>query len=140
MGLSEEIVALAQEFTGLKKACAGEDDVLGTFGLEGDDADEFLEAYAQQFGVDISDFVYYFHYLGDEPPMGRRVLPVDESGREIPWVPVTLNHLIDAASSKKWQMKYPNHTIRNRWWVSFGIYGIAMLGGIALLMIMSALL
>ena len=103
---------MAAEFSGGKPNGTELDDLLGAFGMEGDDANEFLEAYADRFGVDMSGFRWEFHYVADEPPFRRRVLPVDRDGKVIPFLPVTLRQLTRAAEAGQWQFDYPEHRIR----------------------------
>lgn len=50
--MREEILVLVRFHTGSNKECAGQDDLLGVFGLDRDDAPESLEDYAARFGVD----------------------------------------------------------------------------------------
>jgi hypothetical protein len=44
-------------------------DVFGSTGMAGDDADEFMLAFAEKYGVDLADFRAYLHYNGNEPPV-----------------------------------------------------------------------
>jgi len=119
MGLREDILAFARSHTGSKKECAGQDDLLGVFGLDGDDASEFLEVYAARFGVDLAPMRWEFHYNADEPPYQRRVLPVGEDGNVIPWQPITLDDLVTAAEAGRWVWDYPEHQVRyaSRAWI-----------------------
>ena len=103
---------MVAEYSGAKPNGAEQKDLFGAFGMEGDDANEFLEAYADRFGVDMSGFRWEFHYVADEPPFRRRVLPVDVNGEVIPFMPVTLHQLIRAAETGRWRFDYPEHTIR----------------------------
>ena len=82
--------------------------------MEGDDADEFLEAYADRFAVDLSSLIWYIHYNADEPPGIRRVLPIANDGKVIPYIPITLQHLVDAADRGRWEFDYPDHSVRHR--------------------------
>lgn len=111
--LQQEILALAAEYSCGKIKGAGHDDMLGAFGFEGDDADEFLEAFAERFSVDFSSLRWEFHYNADEPPGRRRVLPLDAFGEVIPYQPITLELLEKAVLAGKWGYDYPEHTIKD---------------------------
>ena len=117
MGLREEILALAQHHAGMDVSQIERGALFGPGGLDGDDADEFIDAYAATFDVNLADFRDYFHYDVDEPPTGRRVVPIDATGSEIPYLPVSLDHLVAAAARGRWEYPYPVHTVQNRWWV-----------------------
>ena len=89
----------------------GESNLPGVFGLEGDDADEFLKAFADHFKVDMTGFRDYFHYNANEPPYYRTCFPVDASGKVIPDIPITISQLVRAAESGIWDMEYPAHRV-----------------------------
>lgn len=80
--------------------------------MEGDDATEFLESFAETYENSLDGILWYFHFIGDEPPGHRRVLPVGTEGAIIPSYPITLTHLVAAAETGQWPIKYPAHTVR----------------------------
>ena len=131
MSTRADILAMAQAYSGLDTVKLSQGYLFGPKGMEGDDADEFLDAFSKEFGVDLSDFVHYFHYDADEPPIHRRVEPVDATGQAFPLIPIHIDQLVHAAASGKWQMAYPAHTVRNNWWRLFGplpwFFGAALL-------------
>ena len=114
MGLREEILDLLVKVNGVQYRSFEPSDVLLGNGINGDDANDFIEAYSGRFNVDLSEFRHYFHYIGDEPPIRRRVFPVDAKGREIPFWPITLDMLADAAAGGQWQVSYPEHEVKTR--------------------------
>lgn len=134
MGLREDILALVIEHSGVRPEKLNPADIFGSAGIDGDDADEFLEAFAEAFTVNLDQFRYYFHYIGEEPPIYRRVLPVDSDGEEIPFWPITLDQLVAAAQAGRWHLPYPAHEIRTRW-ISFPYLAFfaLMFAGFALL-------
>ena len=107
------------------------DDILHSVGCEGDDAAEFFEDFAQTFEVNMEGFLPYFHYIADEPPMYRRVYPVDSQNRAIREIPVSLDMLVSAAEAGRWELDYPNHKI----WTSraphmvFAFMGVLLIVG-----------
>ena len=130
MGRRDDILALAADYAGQAKDCAGQEDLLGVFGLTGDDASEFLEDYAERFDVDMSGMLWYFHYdANDLPRMPRHVLPIGADGMVLPLRPITLDDLVAAAEAGQWTVNYPEHRLRrSRWWV----LNIALVTGFAL--------
>ena len=126
MGLREGILALARFHSGSNKECAEQEDLLGVFGLTGDDATEFLETYARTFDVDLSAMRWEFHFNADEPPQARRLLPVGADGKVIPWQPITLEDLERAAQTGWWDRNYPAHQLRVSIWSRFAMVGSAL--------------
>ncbi|MGB3277928.1 MAG: DUF1493 family protein [Pseudorhodobacter sp.] len=134
MGLREDILALVLEHSGVKPEKLNPADIFGSSGMEGDGADEFLETFAEEFTVNLDEFRYYFHYIGDEPPTSRRVFPVGSDGKEIPFWPITLDQLVAAAQAGRWQLSYPTHEIRTRWISDHYLaFFVLMVAGFALL-------
>ncbi|KIC31746.1 DUF1493 family protein [Leisingera sp. ANG-S5] len=111
--LQQEILDFAAQYSCRKLKGVEQHDLFGAFGLEGDDADEFLEAFSKRFSVDLSGLRWEFHYNADEPPGRRRVLPLDASGKVIPYQPITLELLEKAVLAGKWGYDYPEHTIKD---------------------------
>ncbi|MCB1336990.1 MAG: DUF1493 family protein [Maritimibacter sp.] len=112
MGLRDEILALAREHGGKEIAPGADDDLLGAFGMEGDDAAEFLEAFADRFGVELSGLLPYFHYVEDARQRRPRVYPVAPDGARLPMRPITLADLVAAAEAGRWTLSYPPHELR----------------------------
>ncbi len=135
----EEIRELALAYTGLpRRTILDTSPLFGGGLLEGDDADEFLEAFAIRFNVDLSNFLLYFHCIGDEPPVWRRVLPIDADGKVIPFQPITVVDLVKAAEVGRWEWDYPEHTVRHSWrnpylWTFVGLVGLVGLAGLIII-------
>lgn len=87
-------------------------DILDSTGCDGDDAWEFFEAFAKEFDVDLDGFPAYMRFVIDEPPNFRRVRPVDLDGRTVPFLPVTLDMLVEAVDAGRWAAHYPTHQLR----------------------------
>jgi hypothetical protein len=111
MDISSAILDLVVRHSARRKNRVDHDDILGSVGMAGDDAGEFLEAFAKEFSVDFSDFLWYLHYNANEPPFVRTVWGVDKEGRRIPDIPIRLADLVSAAESGKWRVVYPAHSI-----------------------------
>ncbi|MEJ8562801.1 DUF1493 family protein [Yoonia sp. GPGPB17] len=111
MSIRDEIIEFIAAFTAVKPERLSTDDVFIGNGVEGDDADELIIEFSEKFGVNIDDFLDYFHYVGDEPPGHRRVFPVDEQKQIIPFQPVTIDTFVQAVEIGRWPIVYPQHTV-----------------------------
>ncbi len=110
--LLPDILALARRFA--EKDSVGPDSRLfSDLGLDGDDAYEFMVAFAAKYKVDLSEF-HWLHYFGDEgidpfkpvvetiarlvnPSIRRRWRAASEAEREI-----TIEHLARVAAEGRW--------------------------------------
>lgn len=112
----EDIVGFARKHSGASLHCGLHGDLLAAMGAEGDDASEFLEAFADSYSVDMADFLWFFHYNADEPPSFQRARPVDRDGRSLARIPITPSLLADAANQGRWPLEYPVHRMQvSRW-------------------------
>lgn len=107
-----EVRAWLEEYFGAQAARIDPADILGSLRLEGDDADEFLLAFAQRFGVDLQGFDPWFHYDANEPPGLRRPwVPVGRDGGRLPYLPIAIGDLAAAANARRWEMTYGGLTL-----------------------------
>ena len=111
----DDIAALATQFAGAK--FTGDDDecLLTALGVAGDDADEFMLALSERFGVDLAGFLPYFHYNANEPPFIETAWPYTPDGRKLARIPVSLRLLTRAAEAGRWPDDYPPHQVRGAW-------------------------
>lgn len=109
--VQDRILTLFARIAGRPVTPGDHDDLFANLGLDGDDAEEVLEAFSKEFGVDMHGYLWYFHRL-DEPPIYRRVLPYDAQENLLPFIPVSLEMLVSSANTKRWQVTYPTHTTR----------------------------
>lgn len=112
MGLREDILDLAASSSGGPPRGDPDTDFLGAFGMEGDDATEFLELFEARYENSLDGLLWYFHFNADEPPTYRRMIAVDREGKPIPLIPITLGGLVRAAEDGKWPIVYPPHSVR----------------------------
>lgn len=101
-------------FLGLAMPADEDADLFELCGIDGDDALEFMDAFAARFGVDGDGYRWYFHH-GEEgmnfggvffpPPYGR-----------VQRVPITPNILVEAIRSKRWPLRYPPHKLPAARW------------------------
>ena len=94
---------MVAERMGVKEERLGPDTRLAEdVGMDGDDAGEFLDAFRDEFGVDMAgfDFDLYFGGEGFFPPLYLYWLLFDR--RKLRSIPVTLADLAASAEAKKW--------------------------------------
>ena len=132
----QAILRLAAEHSGRRPEQVDRADIFGAGKLAGDDADEFLQALSDTYGVDFTGFRDYLHYDGNEPP-GRFPTSwgVAPDGKRLAIIPISLADLLRAAEIGKWQMTYPAHRLVDRgrlyfWVLPLGVLAVAMLGAV----------
>ncbi len=77
--------------------------LLHDLGLDADDAEEFLEAFAHEFSVDMNAFPFQ-RYFGNEVDAGIRWCTRKLLGdRGVGKAPLTLQQLVVAARAGKWE-------------------------------------
>jgi len=86
-------------------------DINGELRIEGDDFDELMKSYSEQFKVDMSDYWWYFHHEeeGFQISLGR--LLFKPPNLRVERIPVTPTMLADFANKGKWDINYPAHKI-----------------------------
>lgn len=89
----------------------GDTDINGELRIEGDDFDELMKSYSEQFKVDMSDYWWYFHHEeeGFQISLGR--LLFKPPNLRVERIPVTPTMLADFANKGKWDINYPAHKI-----------------------------
>jgi hypothetical protein len=72
-------------------------------GMTGDDAAEFLEAFAETFDVDLTGIEFHRHF---GPECGGPILfcsrELTEEMKDLGKYPVTVGHLVEVAALKRW--------------------------------------
>lgn len=99
-------------------------------GLCGDDMDEFLDAYAQHFKVDLTRYRWYFHLTREEGWSIGQYL-VRPPYRQVEQILVTIGMLTQFANSGTWSIDYPLHRIsKHRYdiWIDTAITGLLVFG------------
>jgi hypothetical protein len=101
-------------------------------GLYGDDIDDLLAEYADRFGVDLSDYVWYFH-TGEEGGGGIGAAFFPPPNRQVEGIPITVGMLYRFAEQGRWAVEYPPHVpprYRPDLWinlaVALGLLGLAV--------------
>jgi hypothetical protein len=73
-------------------------------GVDGDDADEFMQAFAERFAVDLTGFEFERHFSDDGGlnPLAYLWTKWRNPSR-LKRVPITLEDLVEAAHLKRWR-------------------------------------
>lgn len=78
-------------------------------GMYGIDVDDFMEAYATRFNVDLSEYRWYF--LTGEEGFSPGGLLFPPPNARVPEIPLTLQLLFDSAQAGRWLLQYPEHQL-----------------------------
>lgn len=98
----KEVRALVAKYRSIKEDRLSEDTDIFKLGMDGDDAREFMEVFAKEFGVDMSEFEFSKHF-GPEGFNPVSFLYCLLFARErLRRLPITLGDLTEAAKTKKW--------------------------------------
>lgn len=101
-------------FLGEKLPTNGDADLFERFGIEGDDASEFMDSFAARFGVDRQNYRWYFHHSDEGANIGALffVPPYQRVHR----IPITPSILTEAIETKQWPINYPPHNLPTARW------------------------
>lgn len=130
-----EIAVFAEGFLGIPIDVHAEVDLLGASGCEGDDAFEFMEAFSERFGVDLTGYRWEFHH-SDEAAQLNPGWPFKAPHQKVERIPLTLALLTEAAAKGVWPLGYPDvdlGTGRPDIWNGLILFaGIVLVGGFAI--------
>ena len=109
-----------REFSCDDKLPPKKSDLFKSTKIDGDDAFEFIDEFANRFNVDMSNYNWYFHH-GEEghniggiffkPPYER-----------VTHIPITIEVLENAIAARRWPITYPDHTLPAvRWDIHFNL-------------------
>lgn len=87
-------------------------DIFLEVGIDGDDCDEFLIKYAEKYAVDMSNFLWYFHYQ-EEGSLSFNIgsLFSKNPHQRVKEIPITPKMLAEFVNNKKWKIDYPEHKL-----------------------------
>lgn len=103
-----------EQFRDEKLPLRGDADLFAQFGIDGDEAFEFMESFAARFGVDADNYRWYFHH--GEEGWGPGELLFAPPNRRVERLPITPDILIEAIRTKRWPLQYPPHRLpKVRW-------------------------
>ncbi|MDJ0614076.1 MAG: DUF1493 family protein [Rhizobiaceae bacterium] len=105
MKTDQEILNRFQEIAREELLFEGEikpgEDVFEQMSAAGEDCDDVLFKFTDEFEIDMSDFLFYFHYENEFATL--------LSNRSLGYIPITIELLVKAAQEKKWPVEYPDH-------------------------------
>ena len=85
--------------------------------------DEFIAAYRSKFGVNMDNYLWYFHtnvVSGDTSALGKMLFK--PAPNAVKHIPITAKILWESACLGKWVIWYPEHTVPRRRFDAY-IYG-----------------
>lgn len=108
--LSSEVFAMVSEFTGVRaEKLTLETTLFGDLGMDGDDAVDFFEEFANAFRVDLADFEINQYFgpeaAGDPVSSIINLLQVwwtGDSHKAANVMPISLRDLVEAARARRW--------------------------------------
>ncbi|MGY5451058.1 DUF1493 family protein [Agarivorans sp. MS3-6] len=104
----EEIYTFLVEEEAIKRSSLHPDsDLVKDLGIEGDDLSETIELFAEKFGVEMSEYRWYFHHREEGWNFGALFFKPPYA--QVDRINVTPNILLAAASTKIWPISYPAH-------------------------------
>ncbi|MDO1558891.1 DUF1493 family protein [Brevundimonas sp. 2R-24] len=133
--LCAEVLVYVRAFARRPLDIPEDEDLFRRLSIDGDDADEFLEPFAERFGVDMSAYRWCFHH-GEEGVNPGAVFfkPPDQ---RVERIPITLDILVEAARSGRWPVAYPGRRLPKVRWDSWISILIILAPGLALLLWMA---
>jgi hypothetical protein len=98
--LYEKILHFVSSETRTRKHLSFETDIARDLGVDGDDAEEFMQRFQSEFNVDLSNFRFDSYFGGE----GFRLIPAIKSafGKGTVRAPLTVAILFDAANHGRW--------------------------------------
>lgn len=79
-------------------------------GIEGDDFSDLMEAFAQEYSVDMSSYLWYFHH--EEEGWNFGSLFFKPPNKQVETIEITPKILLQAAISRVWPVCYPEHKLK----------------------------
>jgi hypothetical protein len=103
-----EIIEFLNQILGIKPK--PDSDIFWELGVTGDEFDILICKYSEKYGVDLNDYLWYFHHDEEGLNLPGALFFKPPNGR-VKRIPVTPNMLADFANQKKWGVEYPKHYI-----------------------------
>lgn len=105
----EEIIHFLKEET-YEEEITSETDIFNECGISGDDSHELIEKYQMKYGVDMSNYLWYFH-CDEEGITSIGGMFFKAPYKRVNRIPITPKALTDFANSKIWKIDYPEHKL-----------------------------
>lgn len=107
----EEILRFFEKQAGARVDPGHTGDLLKDYGVDGDDAFAFIEAFAERYDVDVTGYCFFFHHRDSAKLMGR--LPFARPDRHVRRIPISADMLVDFAERGTWDLLYPRTARQN---------------------------
>ncbi|MFC3077718.1 hypothetical protein ACFODL_06420 [Phenylobacterium terrae] len=92
----------------------GDADLFDRFGICGDDASDFMDAFGARFDVTGDEYLWYFHH--EEEGWNFGALFFAPPNRRVERIPITPDILVRAIETGRWPVQYPPHALpKVRW-------------------------
>ncbi|OYW36564.1 MAG: hypothetical protein B7Z42_12010 [Brevundimonas sp. 12-68-7] len=92
----------------------GEADLFALYGIEGDDAFEFMDAFVNRFDVEVDGYRWYFHHAEEGMNIGGWFFKPPY--RRVQRMPITPDLMVEAIDGKHWPVQYPPHDLPTVRW------------------------
>lgn len=119
-----------EQFWGEKLPTSADEDLFARFGIDGDDAFDFMDSFAARFDVDAANYRWYFHH--GEEGLNIAGLFFAPPYQRVKSIPVTTATLLEAIRSRRWPLEYPEHKLpRVRWdaWINLSVVLLLLVCG-----------
>ncbi|MEZ4951686.1 MAG: DUF1493 family protein [Saprospiraceae bacterium] len=107
----QEILEFVKKQTGVREVHP-ESDIQLELGIDGDDFEELIVNYSDKFDVDISKFLWYFHFWEEGQNLGGIFFA--PPNKRVTRIPVTPIMLLKFSNSGNWDLKYPDHVLPSK--------------------------
>jgi hypothetical protein len=103
------VVGFLKNFCGAATSLSDDADIFDRFGIDGDDAFEFIDRFATKFEIDTTNYRWYFHH-GEEAFLNFGAWLFKPPYRRVDRIPITPQVLTEPLRAKRWPLKYPKQT------------------------------
>lgn len=89
-------------------------DLFVTFDISADTCEDFIQAFASKFKVDLADYCWYFHH--GEAGLNIGGFLVAPPYKRVERIAITPEILRSSATKRRWKIKYPEHQLPKKRW------------------------
>ncbi|AFY36811.1 hypothetical protein Lepto7376_0373 [[Leptolyngbya] sp. PCC 7376] len=89
-------------------------DLFQTFDIQADACEDFIENFAAKFKVDLDDYLWYFHH--GEAGLNIGGFIIAPPYKRVERLAITPDILRQAATKRRWKVKYPEHQLPKKRW------------------------
>ncbi|PWJ30950.1 DUF1493 family protein [Sediminitomix flava] len=125
----DDVIILIKKYAGTEEVYP-DTDINKDLNIYGDDFNDLLEEYSVIADVDMSEFLWYFHYKGEGWNFGDLIFrPPNKRVKRIKLTPQILyNFTLDG----KWGIKYPKHSVPS---IRYDIIGSVIVCAVLIILI-----